>query len=616
MSFISDKASRTIPTAFGVLALAGGMLIAVTPAGAHEAAVCVPRAEVPAVEAVYSNETETTGWLTSPPAGSGWKVLESKSVTDTPAVPGKPAVTHKEYDIARYQRTGWVSADEAPKGWKQVAERVSVEEQSHYVYDIARYRQTDWVRESPGEGWKQIGKRKVVDVEHKDAITEEQREWYRYTKTGDAVLPETHDEYVFERQVPVYTYEKETTGWLLDAPGGAGWTVAGTKTVVEVEAHPGTPPTYTHKWSETSPGHGWAQTDEKRQNGTRTIETDNSSLGTVTHELWKKRDRGTWDYDWKKTPFNPGHHSDWVFAGEYKVVVPVYEYKWTKVTDAGTAPVTEVSHDEYIFERTIKKQTGTEAERTDWVPSAPEGEGWTQVEKRTVTDKEGYPEQGTQEVVWSADRPEGQGWVHTGKTRVHELEAEVQEESHYEYKFAKYERRDGVKEVPDGWVVKDKRKVVTVEEEREYQYAQYEWKSGVTDVPEDWKIKNTRTVVDHEAVPGKPAVTHDEHRYSRTERVLVTPGRDAIPATDCPVPGKPGDGTPTTPPVIQPIIPVQPVVQPVAQSVTKPAAVAKPAAERLPETGAEVGLLATLAVGLGGLGAVLTRRSRRASDES
>ncbi|TRW43817.1 hypothetical protein [Georgenia yuyongxinii] len=605
MSFISDKASRTIPTAFGVLALTGGMLIAVTPAVAGEAAVCVPRAAFPAVEAVYSNETETTGWLTSPPASSGWKVLETKSVTDTPAVPGKPAVTHKEYDIARYQRTGWLSADKAPMGWKQVAERVAAEEQSHYVYDIARYQQTDWVRQSPGEGWKQIGERKVVDVKHKDAITEDQREWYRYTKTGDAVLPETHDEYVFERQLPVYTYEKETTGWLRDDPEGAGWTVVESKTVVDVKAQPGTPPTYKHEWSETSPGHGWTQTDEKRQNGTRTIETNDSSLGTVTHELWKKKgDPG--NGDWKKTPYNPGHHSDWQFAGKYKVIVPVYEYKWTKVTDAGVQPVTEVSHDEHIFERTIKKQTGTTAERTDWAPAAPEGEGWTQVDKRTVTDKEGYPEQGTQEVVWSKDVPAGEGWVHTGETRVHELEAAIQEESYYEYKYAKYERRGGVTEVPDGWVIKDKRKVVTVEEEREYQYALYEWKSGVTEVPEDWKIKDTRTVVDHEAVPGKPAVTHDEHRYAKTERVLVTPGRDAVPVTDCPVPGKPDDGAPITPPV----------VQPVAQSVTKPAAVAKPAAERLPETGAEVGLLASLVVGLGGLGAVLTLRSRKPSGES
>lgn len=90
-----------------VLALGGATLLAGTASAEESSTECVPVEAQDAVPATYetvenpdyvpaveeSTTTETTDWLTEPPEGDGWEVVDERTVTDTEAVP--PVVKYK-----------------------------------------------------------------------------------------------------------------------------------------------------------------------------------------------------------------------------------------------------------------------------------------------------------------------------------------------------------------------------------------------------------------------------------------------------------------------------------------------------------------------------------------
>lgn len=89
---------------------------------------------------------------------------------------------------------------------------------------------TDWVRTSPGDDWKQVDERKVVDVEAVEGIPGvEEVSHLEYEHTREVTITEA-----VEAVDEVSHVEK--SGWVLESPEGEGWEKVDERKVVDVEA--------------------------------------------------------------------------------------------------------------------------------------------------------------------------------------------------------------------------------------------------------------------------------------------------------------------------------------------------------------------------------------------
>lgn len=212
---------------------------------------------------------------------------------------------------------------------------------------------------------------------------------------------------------------------------------------------------------------------------------------------------------------------------------------------ASTAPATATEQPATVC---VPSDATTKDETTDWTTDAPEGDGWTVLETRTVTDAEAYTEAKWVLYVapyWTTDVPTGDGWSVKDTRTVTDVEAVTLSEAQYTRQVLDGhlpETSDWRTSPPegDGWSVFNTRTVVdepAVEAVAEVSHTDYlyvpwggHWshKDSGSTLLYDGKMyvrdpyKATRKHVEVEAVEGRDAVTHEEQRYARQVPVYVT----------------------------------------------------------------------------------------------
>lgn len=306
-----------------------------------------------------STTEEETGWLTAPPDGDGWEVIETQTVVDV------EEETLTEFLVAFYQQTDWVLAAPEGEGWVQIEERTVIDQE----YVPGEYEQTDWVTESPGEGWTQIAERWVVDVEAQPA-----------QGTPTIVIP--NPDYVpgwtetIEHPAEYVTVHHEAeykTLWKYTKHGGHGFIWVDNddyKYIVDGVGTNDKPEWWEFKTFYERTQHtkqelvkeaydeqvlvkdAWTETIEHPAQGEETIEVTNPDYVPAVEE------QGHWEYKFARhVPAIPEEsHQEYKFAkhipGEWMTEVP--EGDGWKVKDERTTVITEEeSHEEYRYSRTI-----------------------------------------------------------------------------------------------------------------------------------------------------------------------------------------------------------------------------------------------------------------------
>lgn len=307
-------------------------------------AMATPGALDTCVPSEGSTTEEESTWLTAPPEGDGWEVIETRTVIDV------EEETLTEYLVAFYQQTDWVLTAPEGDGWVQIEERTVIDQE----FVPGEYEQTDWVLESPGEGWTQIAERWVVDVEAQP----EQGTPTIVIPNPDYVPGWTEEiehpaEYeTVHHEAEYVTYVK----WVKNGGKGEQWLPEGEK------------PRDHKRWTKTGKTkqvkvkdawdeqvlvkEAWTETIEHPAQGEETIEVDNPDYVPAVEE------QGHWEYKyaWHVPAIPEESHQEYKFAkhipGEWMTEVPDGD-GW-KVKDERTTVITEQEdHEEYRYARTV-----------------------------------------------------------------------------------------------------------------------------------------------------------------------------------------------------------------------------------------------------------------------
>lgn len=192
--------------------------------------------------------TETSDWLTSPPAGEGWEVIDTRTVTDSEAIPASfgPWVWDSFTDWSLSDVTpadpDGEEGEDNPLNLVQIGEGydrtvIDVEHADAYVLYFVlggepslNEADATWVREeqAPAEGWTEFDRRTVTDEEG----TPEVVTYYAYTDGAECEKPEGYEDTTSTEKCDngdLVTTETTTTGTPVQAEDGS-WTIEETAT--------------------------------------------------------------------------------------------------------------------------------------------------------------------------------------------------------------------------------------------------------------------------------------------------------------------------------------------------------------------------------------------------
>ncbi|UDL15993.1 membrane protein [Microbacterium phage Pumpernickel] len=255
---------------------------------------------------------------------------------------------------------------------------------------------------------------------HHEAVTE-LRFAYKKTTPGEEAV--THQEYKYERTVAdfktQYFFAKftqtKTRTWIKEIPAQ--------KAVYEKF-------TWSGPYAPTvaPPSNGW------KSAGT-TSDTKGSKPDVIQHQ-----GNGNGSYFYFKTtkaavPAVPGHWSDWSAYGPWTLWQPVQHTSWQDSNAPIGSPEFHGQGDTWyrVWQQrptgeTRQVQTGTHVETSDWLTAPPAGEGWKQIDSRTVTDREategktyyfmpgGPPSENLSDANYTTETP-GEPWVKVDEKR-------------------------------------------------------------------------------------------------------------------------------------------------------------------------------------------------------
>jgi LPXTG-motif cell wall-anchored protein len=308
------KMKRTAAGAIAALLLTGGLVAVSAPALADD--VCVPSEE--------TSRTERTDWLLEAPEGEGWTLVETKTVTDAPAVPPVERVSHIEYlwmfETEHYEHLWhrYVVTQEAQD--EQGTPTIMVPNPDHVPEQVIEHEaiyKTVHHEAVYGTEWKYVlhghnAEKWLDNNTFKYWVplvggTDTKPEWGAFfertskTRQGDLITP------AYDEQVLV----KEAWTEIIPAVGDPQIEVPNPdyKPAVPEQGE------WEYRWSETSPGEEWIKTSKSRQ-----IDS-------------------TWEYQWNAE--QPG--DGWIKSSRSKEVVD-QEYI------PGTPAVT---HEEHRYEITV-----------------------------------------------------------------------------------------------------------------------------------------------------------------------------------------------------------------------------------------------------------------------
>lgn len=329
------------------------------------------------------------------PTAGATEVTPSPVCTPVEAVPAVDAVTYEAY---KFERT--VVVTPAVPGKEAVTETKEKWSKSNFI-----------------KGWENTGEtRTVVTTPAVEAVAEVSHQEYRFQRTvidqpyvpGTPAVPAKTEPYLISEAVPAqaeeaytrYQYNKQTMTVREHKHGKV-------EHVSDWSWWAGNAP----RWSNTNPGvlesglHGvWTEGPWTYTRTYRYVATD------VTEKVVTKPAVPGKDAVWGTREISPAipavpetpevshvETTDWVReapAGEGWVQIDE-----RKVVDAeAVAGVPEVSHVEYRHTKTVVLEEAvapveevTKTETSEWVTDKPEGEGWEQVEQKTVVVKEAVP---------------------------------------------------------------------------------------------------------------------------------------------------------------------------------------------------------------------------------
>lgn len=496
------------------------LLIAIGLVGFSAAAQATPDDTETCVPSDATSKVETSEWLEAPPPGEGWKVIDTRTVTDV------EAVYKTEYLVGLYRQTGWVLESPEGEGWVEIADR-TIPAEGYTEHEYSRQAMTD-----PGSPAIPA----VEEVSHQEYVFE--RTWEEMTDPGSPAVEEVaHTDKQFKKWVVTQeaqdaVYENKVTEREYVKVKHPGYTEYKWKRWIIIG--------FEYKWSKDKPsGAGWVKTDENRSvhpvleykwfPASRNVGDQGwTPTGNVKTERVKVKDevpeQGEWQYAWFHAGEYPGE--PWKYTGEKKKHV-------TQEAQPAVPPTYE-----------------TRTERTGWVLESP-GNEWHQVDERKVVDVEAEPGVPAVDPTYETDTdwardgetPVGDDWTATGETRF-----VVTKHSYTEYKFAKHIPATWMDEVPegDGWKVKEERETLVTEAETHQEFV-YQREVEVpavvcpeeptepptTDVPtEEPPVTEPPTPVEPEPTTEEPTVNIIQQRTTVVqETTTVVETEDRLPET-------------------------------------------------------------------------------------
>ncbi|MCC2309380.1 hypothetical protein [Cellulomonas chengniuliangii] len=336
----------TATLGIGAVGVAAALLLA----PAAQAATCLPSPGSPFVPATYEDVLVSPAVEAAPAVPAVDEVSHTehryaRTVIDQPAAPGQDAVIREKWSISTYIK-GWTKTD-------QVRTKIITPAWDEYttLYWHSRQVETD-----PGQPYIAPTFATVVD---QPAWTEEIQHPAEYTTVRHEAVTELEYEWV-----NIFAHWKKQ--WSAGDPG-FGWIKTGAcKTVVVTEAYD----------EQVLVKAAWVEKVEHPATYKEIVDNPGQEYIAPTFTT-ERRVSGHQDLNGKG---DAGH--GWTPTGEtvqklvkHHPAVTKPEYLHTQVVKEAVDPIEEVSHEE----------------TTDWLSEAPEGDGWTVVDERTVIDQEFVP---------------------------------------------------------------------------------------------------------------------------------------------------------------------------------------------------------------------------------